>query len=494
VLGNVTASGPPTYAEALYIALDNGDGTVSIILDDAASRTKVMPTGMTNSVTDLNTAYQTWKAGLGPKPVPRRCGGALFLNTWYGEPVPAGKCDDGLTWAPGFCIKGANPWSAVSGTTAPMNGYMQLTQPGGAYQRALVSNNSCGTMRTVISETYVHMWEKNFDLPAGPCTAESNAGFCARMARNCGVVAGTDNCGTTRSVSSCGTCASPQTCGGGGTANVCGANNTTVYEAEALGNTFGGDASTSLCPEAYTKWGTESSAQATYSCSGGGKVRWLGGNSSDAVTINNITVPTAGTYTLTVQAASKDKRTFNITVNGGGGPSVSIDGPDWNNMSAATTTVTLKAGSNSLKFSNTSSAAPDLDKISISSTGASCSAESDAAFCSRLAKNCGSVTASDNCGKSRTVACGSCGSGKTCGGGGTANVCGSGGASSMACTAAYAKSTCVGYGLGKVVSMGGHNWTCSNGNCANCATFTTCEPGASGCPWGVVWTDSGACN
>ena len=106
MLGNVQPVNPPTYAEALYIALDNGDGTVSVMLDDAASRAKVMPAGMTNSVVDLNAAYLAWQAGLGPKPIPRRCGGALFLNTWFGEPVPAGKCDDGLTWAPGLLRQG----------------------------------------------------------------------------------------------------------------------------------------------------------------------------------------------------------------------------------------------------------------------------------------------------------------------------------------------------------------------------------------------------
>ena len=100
--------------------------------------------------------------------MPRRCGGALFLNAWFGEPVPAGKCDAGLTWTTGFCATGSNPWSTVSGTTAPMNSYMQLTQPGGKYKRALVTDGGCGPMKPVLSETYVHMWERNYDLPAGP--------------------------------------------------------------------------------------------------------------------------------------------------------------------------------------------------------------------------------------------------------------------------------------------------------------------------------------
>jgi hypothetical protein len=57
--------------------------------------------------------------------------------------------------------------------------------------------------------------------------------------------------------------------------------------------------------------------------------------------------------------------------------------------------------------------------------GGGCTPESDSAFCSRLGKNCDSVTANDNCGTSRTVSsCGTCTSPQTCGGGGTANVCG----------------------------------------------------------------------
>jgi hypothetical protein len=54
-----------------------------------------------------------------------------------------------------------------------------------------------------------------------------------------------------------------------------------------------------------------------------------------------------------------------------------------------------------------------------------CTPESDSAFCVRGGNNCGSVTADDNCGLSRTVSsCGTCASPQTCGGGGTANVCG----------------------------------------------------------------------
>jgi hypothetical protein len=121
-----------------------------------------------------------------------------------------------------------------------------------------------------------------------------------------------------------------------------------------------------------------------------------------------------------------------------------------------------------------------------------CTAETNTAFCSRLGKNCGSVTGTDNCGQSRTVSsCGTCTSPQTCGGGGTQNVCGS---ASTSCWTAYSKASCGSYALGTKVSRNGRNWECTNGNCANCSWQTTCEPGNTGCPWGTVWTDRGVCN
>lgn len=61
--------------------------------------------------------------------------------------------------------------------------------------------------------------EVDLDVDTGaPCTPETDAEFCARLAKSCGEVTGTDNCGTARTVSSCGECTSPETCS---TANVC---------------------------------------------------------------------------------------------------------------------------------------------------------------------------------------------------------------------------------------------------------------------------------
>jgi uncharacterized protein YjbI with pentapeptide repeats len=381
VLGNVTSTNPPLYAESVYITLDNGDGTVSVVLDDSSSTANSMPGAMINSVVDLNNAYLAYQAGLAVKPVPRRCGGALFLNTWFGEPVPAGKCDDGLTWAPGFCMAGNSPWSAVSGTTGPMNGYMQLTQNGGKYKRGAIVNGACGPMKTVLSETYVHMWEPNFDVSAGgACVPETAAVFCGRRGKNCGVVIGTNNCGATVSTV-CGSCGGSDTCGGGNVANVCGSGGSRSFEAEASGNVTNGSAVISPCSAtAYAKtlagfdpadiWGA---------CMGGSKIRYLGNSASNSITMNNIVVPTAGQYTLTVYAVSKDARVFKVSVNGAAALSLNVQTPDWNQPLGFDMTVNLNAGTNSLKFSNDSASAPDLDRVVVTPKGGSVPAAPPAA-------------------------------------------------------------------------------------------------------------------
>ena len=53
-----------------------------------------------------------------------------------------------------------------------------------------------------------------------------------------------------------------------------------------------------------------------------------------------------------------------------------------------------------------------------------CEPESDAELCTSLAKKCGTVSATDQCGEARDLECGSCSGDETCGGGGEDNVCG----------------------------------------------------------------------
>ena len=362
VLGNVDTLNPPKYAEALYIALDMGGGNVKVVIDDTASRTSVMPAGTLNAIWELDLAYQAFKAGIAPKPVPKRCGGALYLNKRYGEAIPAGKCDSGLDWNPGFCARGGAKWASVTGAGAPaMNNYMQLTKSSAPYLRTLdLDGNSCGSnLLPVISETYVHTFERPYDI-TGACTPESNASLCARRGLTCGSVTADDNCGTERTVSCGAACAAPAVA---------------TYQAEGLGATIGGFAYALVC----SKFSASDSAYAASGCTRGEIVRSIGTNASGSgghVTINEVSAPSAGTYYLRMWSAvgphlgGPGTRKMYISVNGAAASTVSVTGSDWNTPVPTVTTVQLAAGLNTIKFynPNTDTWAPDLDRIEVVNT------------------------------------------------------------------------------------------------------------------------------
>ena len=113
---------------------------------------------MVDTYDELNNQWRAFQKNnpVTPKPVPVRCGGALFLNYYNGEPIPAGKCDDGLTWANASSSSNARKWSTVSGTTAPHNSYMLL--PADA-THPLLRGRTADDLKPVISETYVHTWD-----------------------------------------------------------------------------------------------------------------------------------------------------------------------------------------------------------------------------------------------------------------------------------------------------------------------------------------------
>lgn len=124
----------------------------------------------------------------------------------------------------------------------------------------------------------------------------------------------------------------------------------TSYEAESPGNTFSGAAVPAACS----------------GCSGGKKVRFIGGNASNFLVINNINVATAGNYTLTVYYVVSGTRSFSISVNGGVATTFTVSGTTWDAPGTpVSVTIPLNAGSNSIKFFNNSAFAPDMDRITI---------------------------------------------------------------------------------------------------------------------------------
>ncbi|MHA6757458.1 glycoside hydrolase family 75 protein [Streptacidiphilus sp. PAMC 29251] len=97
-------------------------------------------------------------------------------------------------------------------------------------------------------------------------------------------------------------------------------------------------------------------------CSGGKKLSYLGNGGT--ATFNNITEPTAGSYTMTVSFMSVGQaRTATVTVNGVNQTVSFPETPDYNTVVTKNVTVQLKAGNNTIEFSNPSAGAPNLDRI-----------------------------------------------------------------------------------------------------------------------------------
>ncbi|HEV2778787.1 MAG TPA: CBM35 domain-containing protein [Actinophytocola sp.] len=102
-------------------------------------------------------------------------------------------------------------------------------------------------------------------------------------------------------------------------------------------------------------------------CSGGEKVRNIGGSPDAFVQFDNVTVDTAGRYTLYIDFTVNGPRSFFVTVNGGAPVEVPVDGVGNNTPDTTTVPVTLNAGANTIKIHNDTLSAPDLDRLSLGS-------------------------------------------------------------------------------------------------------------------------------
>jgi hypothetical protein len=124
-------------------------------------------------------------------------------------------------------------------------------------------------------------------------------------------------------------------------------------EAEASSNTFSGQAASTGC----------------FLCSGGRKVRFIGSLPANHLTVNGITVATAGEYDLYMDYTVSGTRTFYVSVNGGPAVAVPLSGTSSNDPVTAKLPVTLAAGANSIRFFNDTAGAPDLDRIRVAVPG-----------------------------------------------------------------------------------------------------------------------------
>lgn len=98
-------------------------------------------------------------------------------------------------------------------------------------------------------------------------------------------------------------------------------------------------------------------------CSGGSRVRFVGRGKT--VTFNGLSVPASAIYHLTIAYELDGSRSFFVSVNGGSSTEVPCTGTNWNSPTTITVAIVLRAGTNSVRFGNPSSDAPDLDKITI---------------------------------------------------------------------------------------------------------------------------------
>jgi aqualysin 1 len=109
--------------------------------------------------------------------------------------------------------------------------------------------------------------------------------------------------------------------------------------------------------------GTAAIATCTF-CSNGQRVGGIGGTASNHVTFN-VLVGAPGTYNMRVDFVWMGVRTFSVSVNGGAPTTLNVSGASWTQVSSVWTMVALGGGSNSIRFSNSSTTTAYLDRITI---------------------------------------------------------------------------------------------------------------------------------
>jgi hypothetical protein len=122
----------------------------------------------------------------------------------------------------------------------------------------------------------------------------------------------------------------------------------TSYEAEAAANTIAGGAGATSCS----------------TCSGGSKVGFVG--EGGTLTFNNVSVPSAGTYQVTIAYldGSATGRPADVSVNGGAAQPIQFTPTgSFSTVGTMTIPLTLNAGANTIEFSDPSAYTPDFDRI-----------------------------------------------------------------------------------------------------------------------------------
>jgi hypothetical protein len=120
----------------------------------------------------------------------------------------------------------------------------------------------------------------------------------------------------------------------------------TSHEAEAPASTLAGGAVVSSCS----------------TCSGGAKVGFVGNGGT--LTFNSISVPSAGTYRVTLVYCSGDPRPAMVSANGGPPQALSFASTgSYNTTGTMTVSLPLNAGNNTIQLGDPTAYTPDFDRI-----------------------------------------------------------------------------------------------------------------------------------
>ncbi|WP_443066366.1 RICIN domain-containing protein [Streptomyces sp. NBC_01262] len=124
----------------------------------------------------------------------------------------------------------------------------------------------------------------------------------------------------------------------------------TTYEAESSSNTLAGAAATATCAN----------------CSNGSLVGWIGNGSANTLTFNGVSASASGVKLATIAYVNGDStaRTATLQVNGQQPTVVSFPPTgSWTTPGTVSVLVGMAKGSNTMKFSNSSGWAPNLDAV-----------------------------------------------------------------------------------------------------------------------------------
>lgn len=317
-----------------------------------------------------------------------------------------------------------------------------LCAASGADCGALVATDSCGAVRAVTCGTCEAGDVCGGQAPnrCGPahCQPEAEADLCRRLGKDCGTLQATDSCGNARSVS-CGTCAPHLTCGAR-SANRCGVAACTAESDSAFCARHSADCgpltaadncgdlrtvSCGVCPSGQTCGAARRNACGVLSCVAELDSQFCARLEKDCGWVSG-TDNCLQPRTAWCGTCSGGKTCGAVTANVCGVGCTPENTPQFCarlEKDCGWVSADDNCGNPRTLYCGACAPGQVCGAVTSNVCGISCIPQDDATFCAERLKNCGTVSGTDNCGQPRSVSCGTCGEGQSCGAV-TPNVCG----------------------------------------------------------------------